>query len=464
MNKKFPKTLRENLAAGASIKNPRICRNLSLLQFNSACPNLIESPKHNYIPKHTISISNEAFNKTMKAGMTTRNNSMASFSLKYNDNLRSSPSIIIQEKVRAIEKLPLTSEKALKTFAKNLNSYETVEILTFRDIFYVNPSKKPETSFFDDQAKNLVVFENDHIAYRYQIKKILGVGSFSQVYEAYDWKKRKNVAIKIIRNKDKYKKQSVKEIEFLKFIKDKNNNLPFAEMLTSFEFREHICIVFKIIGPSIERQVFEVPDLLKYLVDILVCLKFLHSHKIIHCDVKPSNILLNSNKVAHLVDLGTATYVNEQVYKYVQSRNYRAPEVVLRVKYTEKVDMWSLGCVLYEAVKGKMLFDAKDEAELLANMCRKIGPPPKVWKKNCEKVWGTNTPVDANELEEDLRDMHPALKEIVSRCVQWDPKSRISSSEAFNILKNMISYKEFYMNMLILECLIAMLKKLNNLS
>lgn len=444
MNKKVSQNIRESLTAANNIKSSRIYRNPSLMQFSSTNTNLIESPSHNFMQKHTFSISNDVFSKTLKVGMTSRNSSMGNFSLKYNEKLRSSPSIIIQEKVKVIEKLPLTAEKALKTFAKNLNSYETIEILTFRDIFYAGSCKKPEISNFDDQSKNLVVFENDHIAYRYQIKKVLGVGSFSQVYEAYDWKKRKNVAIKIIRNKDKYKKQSVKEIEFLRLIKDKNNNLPFAKMLTSFEFRDHICIVFKIIGPSIERQVFDVPDLLKYIIDILICLKFLHGHKIIHCDVKPSNILLSSNKVAHLIDLGTATYANEQVYKYVQSRNYRAPEVVLRVKYTEKIDMWSLGCVFYEVAKGKMLFDAKDEAELLRNVCKKIGPPPKVWKKNCEKVWGMNVIVDANELSEELSDMHPALKEIITRCVQWDPKSRISSCEAFNILKNMISYKEFY--------------------
>jgi len=321
-------------------------------------------------------------------------------------------------------------------YAKNLTSYETIEIHTFREIFYVGTCKKPDINIFDDKSKNLIVCENDHIAYRYQIKKVLGVGSFSQVYEAYDWKNRMNVAIKIIRNKEKYKKQSVKEIEFLKFIKDKSSNLPFAEMLTSFEFRDHICIVFKIIGPPIGSQVGESLDVQKYAIDILVCLQFLHNHKIVHCDLKPSNVLLSYKKIASLIDLGTATYVNEQVYKYVQSRNYRAPEVILRIRYNEKIDMWSLGCLLFEVAKGKLLFEGKNEAEILMQVCRKIGEPPKRWKKFCEKFLNEAKPAIGCELIDEIVDLHPVLKEVILGCVQWNPKRRISSNEALNLFKS----------------------------
>ena len=435
MHNKIYKNNREQFAIVNSIKTQRSCRNMSLsTQFNTFSSNLIESPNTKKGKCGVFGIS-ENLSNTLKPGLGLRKFSLGSFTLKFNENLRTSPTVLIHEKVQAIEKLPLTAEKASKVFAKNLSSYETIEIHTFREIFYVGACKKPEINNFDDQSKNLLVFENDHIAYRYQIKRVLGIGSFSQVYEAYDWKKRMNIAIKIIRNKEKYKKQSAKEIGFLKFIKEKSTNLPFAEMLTSFEFRDHICIVFKIIGPPIGNQVCESLEMQKYTIDILVCLQFLHSHKIVHCDLKPSNILLSNKKVAHLIDLGTATHVNEQVYKYVQSRNYRAPEVILRVKYNEKIDMWSLGCLLFEIAKGKLLFEGNNEAELLLQVCRKIGEPPKGWKKTCEKVWNEARPVIGNELVDDLVNLNPTIREVILGCVQWNPKLRISSSEALNLFK-----------------------------
>ena len=64
-----------------------------------------------------------------------------------------------------------------------------------------------------------------------------------------------------------------------------------------------------------------------------------------------------------LVDYGSGCFVDEQVYTYVQSRFYRAPEVILRLPYTEKVDMWSFGCILAELYTGDPLFPGNNEQE-----------------------------------------------------------------------------------------------------
>ena len=83
----------------------------------------------------------------------------------------------------------------------------------------------------------------------------------------------------------------------------------------------------------------------------------------IHCDLKPENILLVDEEATKLklVDYGSGSFRNEQVYTYVQSRFYRAPEVILRLFYSEKVDIWSFGCILAELYTGEPLFPGNNE-------------------------------------------------------------------------------------------------------
>jgi len=86
---------------------------------------------------------------------------------------------------------------------------------------------------------------------------------------------------------------------------------------------------------------------------------------LIHCDLKPENILITDKKTESLklVDYGSGCFVSEQVYTYVQSRFYRAPEVILRLPYNEKVDIWSFGCILMELYTGEPLFPGNNEQE-----------------------------------------------------------------------------------------------------
>ena len=81
-------------------------------------------------------------------------------------------------------------------------------------------------------------------------------------------------------------------------------------------------------------------------------------NEIIHCDIKPENILLRRpNKSGiKIIDFGSGTFENKQFYTYIQSRFYRAPEIILGIKYTPAIDMWSFGCMLYELCIGKPLF------------------------------------------------------------------------------------------------------------
>lgn len=88
----------------------------------------------------------------------------------------------------------------------------------------------------------------------------------------------------------------------------------------------------------------------------LEALQYLHNMGIVHCDLKPENILIKSFKKCEIkvIDLGSSCFQTDNLCLYVQSRSYRAPEVMLGLQYDEKIDIWSLGCILAELCSGEV--------------------------------------------------------------------------------------------------------------
>lgn len=86
----------------------------------------------------------------------------------------------------------------------------------------------------------------------------------------------------------------------------------------------------------------------------LEALEYLHELGIIHCDLKPENILIKSYSRCEIkvIDLGSSCFKNDNLSLYVQSRSYRAPEVIIGLPYDQKIDLWSLGCILAELYSG----------------------------------------------------------------------------------------------------------------
>jgi len=102
--------------------------------------------------------------------------------------------------------------------------------------------------------------------------------------------------------------------------------------------------------------------------------------------IRPENI---EHKLK-LVDFGSGSFRGEQVYTYVQSRFYRAPEVIMRLlpppnSYTEKVDIWSLGCILAELFTGEPLFPGNNEQEQLELIMEVCGVPSSGFVERCRK-------------------------------------------------------------------------------
>lgn len=91
-------------------------------------------------------------------------------------------------------------------------------------------------------------------------------------------------------------------------------------------------------------------------IQVLEALQFLHGLGLIHCDLKPENILVKSYSRCEVkvIDLGSSCFETDHLCSYVQSRSYRAPEVLLGLPYDKKIDVWSLGCILAELCTGNV--------------------------------------------------------------------------------------------------------------
>lgn len=116
-------------------------------------------------------------------------------------------------------------------------------------------------------------------------------------------------------------------------------------------------------------------------------LKYMKNKVIIHCDMKPENVLFTDEQYNNIkiIDFGASCEHCSTGFTYVQSRYYRAPEILLGKDYDFGVDMWSLGCIAYELISGSPLFPAHDENELLEYFVVTIGRVPEHLLTNAKK-------------------------------------------------------------------------------
>lgn len=92
--------------------------------------------------------------------------------------------------------------------------------------------------------------------------------------------------------------------------------------------------------------------------------------------MSPASLLFGCRCEVKVIDLGSSCFITDHLSSYVQSRSYRAPEVILGLPYGQKIDIWSLGCILAELATGYVLFQVPvlwdlivEEASLSASGC-----------------------------------------------------------------------------------------------
>lgn len=113
----------------------------------------------------------------------------------------------------------------------------------------------------------------------------------------------------------------------------------------------------------------------------------LAEHNVIHCDLKPENIMLRhpAKSSIKVIDFGSSCFESERVYTYIQSRFYRSPEVILGISYHKAIDMWSVGCIIAELYTGLPLFPGENEQEQLSCIMETMGLPDRHLVERCSR-------------------------------------------------------------------------------
>eukprot|EP00058_Branchiostoma_floridae_P009420 XP_002594908.1 hypothetical protein BRAFLDRAFT_110776 [Branchiostoma floridae] len=202
----------------------------------------------------------------------------------------------------------------------------------------------------------------------------LGSGTYATVFKAYSRSKRRQVvAIKCIQKSNLNKAATdnlLTEIEILKNVRH-----PHIVELKDFQWdRDNIYLIMEYCsGGDLSRFIHSKRTLPEYLAkrfgqQLAMALQFLRSKNISHMDLKPQNILLSSrdNPVLKLADFGFAQYMGDEarMTSLRGSPLYMAPEMFCNTKYDARVDLWSLGVILYEALFGRAPFYSRSYAEL----------------------------------------------------------------------------------------------------
>ncbi|XP_051131476.1 serine/threonine-protein kinase AFC1 isoform X2 [Andrographis paniculata] len=239
----------------------------------------------------------------------------------------------------------------------------------------------------------------------------MGEGTFAQVLECIDNDKKEIVAVKVVRSTRKYREAAMIEIDVLqKLSRQDVYGMRCVQIRNWFDYRNHICIVFEKLGPSLydflrknSYRSFPIDLVREFGRQLLESVAFMHDLRLIHTDLKPENILLVSpdyikvpdykflrrptkdgsyfknlpkSSAIKLIDFGSTTFEHQDHNYVVSTRHYRAPEVILGLGWNYPCDMWSVGCILVELCSGEALFQTHENLEHLAMMERVLGPLP----------------------------------------------------------------------------------------
>ncbi|EFO82776.1 hypothetical protein CRE_00565 [Caenorhabditis remanei] len=398
---------------------------------------------------------------------------------------------VVEQKSVKVEKLKpifkrvnngITSQEIISTYSKLITDYEKKEVVNFPVVYTIGAFSAKNyrchrTGLFTSTCASFETSSGDHVAYRYLVDRVLGDGSYSEVYRCIDRKTETPVAVKILKHNMQIFDEEVQALTKISQL-DPVGKSNCIRLLDHGKFRRHHYLVFEMMHCSLATYLDDVKNVSvqecgKMMRSILFALDFLHQNKIVHCDVKPDNILMSSSDPNNLklADFGLATKDPTDVGDSIlQTRHFRAPEIYFQGIITSATDMWSFGCVVAQMVLGKPLMAGRHYYDQLALIEQFFGLPPIPYykrhlhfygdyPKHCEKFYDSVTRKPFLRLEmiyhaanpktglpgsKTLKDVFPdpeqfVIVEFLSRCFKYEPAERILPTFA---LKHPLFFQE----------------------
>ena len=220
----------------------------------------------------------------------------------------------------------------------------------------------------------------------YEIVEKIGAGTFGIVYKGYDHINDRLVAIKRTR---KETEKISREFKILDMLKDSNYVVKLFDIFYSITEEKKLIqnLVFEYMDDNLEAVLAEYRINNKYIPieqikfisrNILLGLEDIHKKNIVHRDIKPDNILISKDGTVKIADFGSSKIIKnkESSTPYIVSRYYRAPELILgATHYSQKIDIFSAGCIIGELFKLMPLFMGEKEGYQIIEQICLLGNP-----------------------------------------------------------------------------------------
>ncbi|XP_051123965.1 cell division control protein 2 homolog isoform X3 [Andrographis paniculata] len=280
---------------------------------------------------------------------------------------------------------------------------------------------------------------------RYEIGQWIGDGSFGDVFKAYDTKTRENVAIKIIQFQHRdtgLPSEVLREISVLMELDHANVVRLLDVELANFG----CCLVFESMDYDLSGFMEAHPEtfadplvIKKLLLQILEGVSYCHSQKVWHRDLKPPNLLINSDLTIKLADFGFARTVDVFLSSYsedVATLSFQAPEILLGLPYTSAIDIWSVGCIFAELVTLEVLFPGTSDALMLQLIVSLFGlPDSSYWPEGASalsKNLGSKAVPTASTqtLKSIVPRLDPEGLDLLEKMLSVNPHKRITAADA----------------------------------
>ena len=387
------------------------------------------------------------------------------------------------EKCFKNNKIPLTKAK----------SFKKLSCMSLSSNYYKNTDSS--FSSFEEYYPYQIgeIIEN-----KYAIINHISDGTFGRVLKIQDINTKEFYAIKILLEKEEIVKWWKYEKSFINKIKenDKENKSHCIRIIEDINFvkdgKKYYGFVFELLGLSLYEYIklnnfmgFNIVQIQQIAKQLLEGINLIHSLNIIHTDLKPENILfVNSdfdkinnfprnipnfkrNNIFYnnikrndikIIDFGSAMFEEKNAYGIINTRQYRAPEVILECcPIKKKTDIWSIGCILYELYIGDLLFPCHNDEEHLCLIQKSCGYYPywmvrntefkelhklfekrkdnsyKIVKEKCknyEKIKGSLK--YQNIIGKFAHPSHKLFDDFIKYLLNIDPNKRPSASEALN--------------------------------
>ena len=304
-----------------------------------------------------------------------------------------------------------------------------------------------------------------HVLRKYDILQKLGKGAYGIVWRAQSKQTKEVVALKKIFDAFQNAtdaQRTFREIHLLREMSSHEHIIRLHSVLKADNDRD-IYLIFEYmetdLHAAIRANILQEIHKQYILWQSLKALKYMHSAELLHRDMKPSNLLLNSDCLMKVADFGLARSLRaspatgamldstdppQPLTDYVATRWYRAPEILLgSSRYTFGVDMWSVGCILGEMILGKPVFPGSSTMNQLEKVMELVGKPDAVAIAKvsqyapslCEQVQGMPSAASDEDARERWRRKLPAdtsddAIDLMMQLLRFNPDDRLTAEQA----------------------------------